>query len=134
MILRSRSPDVRSHCAGGRSFGKALPHYVKEALRYVEGMTDRERYSTRGLYYTMTGDYQKCAKEYSDQIARYPAEVLAHNNLSLCLSYLRNMPKALDEVRWVAVYLAPWMLRRLRGRSSGDGITPKRPTLCPVDR
>ena len=41
--------------------------------------------------------------------------------------------RTLDEVRWVAVYLAPWMLRRLRGRSSGDGITPKRPNLCPVD-
>jgi len=45
-----------------------------------------------------------------------------------------SLRQALDEVRWVAVYLAPWILRRLRGRSSGDGITPKRPTLCPVDR
>jgi lysophospholipase L1-like esterase len=40
---------------------------------------------------------------------------------------------AMDDVRWVATYLAPWMLRRLTGRSSGDGITPKRPTLGPVD-
>ena len=40
---------------------------------------------------------------------------------------------ALNEVRWVAAYLTPWMLRRLVGRSSGDGITPKRPTLRPVD-
>jgi lysophospholipase L1-like esterase len=44
-----------------------------------------------------------------------------------------TLHRALDEVRWVAIYLAPWMLRRLRGRSSGDGITPKRPNLCPVD-
>ena len=41
--------------------------------------------------------------------------------------------RGLDEVRWVAVYLVPWMLRRLRGRSSGDGISPKRPNLCPVE-
>ena len=40
---------------------------------------------------------------------------------------------ALDKVRWVAAYLTPWMVRRLMGRSSGDGITPKRPTLRPVD-
>jgi len=39
----------------------------------------------------------------------------------------------LHEVRWVAAYLTPWMVRRLMGRSSGDGITPKRPTLRPVD-
>jgi lysophospholipase L1-like esterase len=42
--------------------------------------------------------------------------------------------RALGDARWVAAYLAPWMVRRLLGRSSGDGITPKRPTLGPVDR
>ena len=41
--------------------------------------------------------------------------------------------RGLEEVRWVAAYLAPWMLRRLMGRSSGDRITPKRPTLRPLD-
>lgn len=33
---------------------------------------------------------------------------------------------------WAGRYLAPWMLRRLRGISSGDGIEPKRPDLVPV--
>jgi lysophospholipase L1-like esterase len=32
---------------------------------------------------------------------------------------------------WAGRYLAPWVLRRLRGVSSGDGITAKRPTLQP---
>jgi uncharacterized protein (DUF952 family) len=36
------------------------------------------------------------------------------------------------ELRWLGVDVAPWMLRRLRGRSSGDGITAKRPRLVPV--
>lgn len=27
--------------------------------------------------------------------------------------------------RWAGVHLAPWVMRRLRGASSGDGITPK---------
>ena len=44
-----------------------------------------------------------------------------------------TLHRALDEARWVAAYLTPWMVRRLMGRSSGDGITPKRPTLGPVD-
>ena len=34
---------------------------------------------------------------------------------------------------WMGRYLAPWILRRLRGISSGDGIEPKRPTLAPVE-
>ncbi|MGW2016923.1 SGNH/GDSL hydrolase family protein [Streptomyces sp. NPDC001927] len=40
--------------------------------------------------------------------------------------------RALDEARWVAGFLGPWIGRRLRGRSSGDGRTAKRPDLMPV--
>lgn len=36
------------------------------------------------------------------------------------------------ELRWLATFLGPWLTRRLRGRSSGDGRTPKRPELLPV--
>ena len=36
------------------------------------------------------------------------------------------------EVAWTATYLVPWVGRRLRGRSSGDGVAPKRPRLMPV--
>ena len=31
----------------------------------------------------------------------------------------------LADVRWVRRYLTPWVVRRLRGRSSGDGLAPK---------
>ncbi len=37
-----------------------------------------------------------------------------------------------SDVRWAGTYLAPWVLRRLQGRSSGDGRAPKRPELAPV--
>jgi lysophospholipase L1-like esterase len=37
-----------------------------------------------------------------------------------------------DDVRWVRRHLTPWVQRRLRGVSSGDLITAKRPTLEPV--
>lgn len=37
-----------------------------------------------------------------------------------------------DELRWARQYLVPWVGRRLRGESSGDGIAPKRPALTPV--
>ncbi|MEV7277905.1 SGNH/GDSL hydrolase family protein [Streptomyces sp. NPDC093111] len=40
---------------------------------------------------------------------------------------------AVAEVAWLASFLTPWLTRRLRGRSSGDGRTAKRPALLPVD-
>ncbi|MGW0803412.1 SGNH/GDSL hydrolase family protein [Nonomuraea sp. NPDC002799] len=36
------------------------------------------------------------------------------------------------EVRWVAGFAGPWIYRRMRGRSSGDGRSAKRPDLGPV--
>jgi lysophospholipase L1-like esterase len=33
---------------------------------------------------------------------------------------------------WARQHAVPWMHRRLTGRSSGDGVQPKRPTLTPV--
>jgi lysophospholipase L1-like esterase len=37
-----------------------------------------------------------------------------------------------SDAAWMGRHLAPWVLRRVRGRSSGDGIEPKRPELAPV--
>lgn len=36
------------------------------------------------------------------------------------------------ELRWTRDYFIPWAWRHARGRSSGDGITAKRPRLTPV--
>ncbi|MEU6919288.1 SGNH/GDSL hydrolase family protein [Streptomyces olindensis] len=36
------------------------------------------------------------------------------------------------ELRWAGTFLGPWIGRRLRGRSSGDGRQAKRPALLPV--
>ncbi|WP_223948499.1 SGNH/GDSL hydrolase family protein [Arthrobacter sp. NtRootA1] len=37
-----------------------------------------------------------------------------------------------SDLVWAREYFVPWVIRRLRHRSSGDGITPKRPTPGPV--
>ncbi|MET7698568.1 SGNH/GDSL hydrolase family protein [Streptomyces sp. NPDC005485] len=57
-------------------------------------------------------------------------------------SWTKPLPAALDtpslwrstraELRWAGAFLGPWLARRLRGRSSGDGRLAKRPTLLPV--
>ena len=36
-------------------------------------------------------------------------------------------------VVWTIRFLAPWIKRRMTGRSSGDGLEAKRPELAPVD-
>lgn len=36
------------------------------------------------------------------------------------------------DAQWAREHLAPWVHRRITGRSSGDGVTPKRPTLQPI--
>ncbi|MFI0449611.1 SGNH/GDSL hydrolase family protein [Actinomadura sp. 6N118] len=35
------------------------------------------------------------------------------------------------DLRWAGTHLGPWLHRHARGRSSGDGIRPKRPDLSP---
>lgn len=37
-----------------------------------------------------------------------------------------------DHAKWTGEYLAPWLWRRVRGRSSSDGVKCKRPHLTPV--
>ena len=73
--------------------------HLKEALNHLDSMTERERYRTRGYYYLITDDYPACVKEYGDLVARYPADASARNNRSVCFSYLRDIPSALEEIR-----------------------------------
>lgn len=37
-----------------------------------------------------------------------------------------------EDLVWAREFLVPWVLRRLRHQSSGDGISPKRPSPAPV--
>ncbi len=39
-----------------------------------------------------------------------------------------------EELAWVRGFVAPWIARRLRGRSSGDGRAPKRPVPLALPR
>jgi len=36
------------------------------------------------------------------------------------------------DVRWAREHAVPWVARRVRGVSSGDGMAPKRPELLPL--
>lgn len=98
--------------------------YVQEALGHLDGMTDRERLRTRGLYYFITSDYKACVQEYGDLIASYAADAAARNNLALCQTYLRMLPQAVKEMRQVVKILPNRALYRenlaLYASYSGD--------------
>jgi eukaryotic-like serine/threonine-protein kinase len=75
--------------------------YAGEAIKYLDKMTERERFQTRGNYAMRTGDYNQCVKEYGDMISQYPADVVAHNQRALCLVSLQDMRGAVEEMRQV---------------------------------
>jgi eukaryotic-like serine/threonine-protein kinase len=97
-----------------RNVGKVqdAEKYIREALKYLDGMTERERFSTRGMFYRITGDYQQCVKEYGELISRYAADVVGHNQRALCQSQLRDMKGAVDEMRHVVDMLPNRVLFR----------------------
>ncbi|MBB6434715.1 lysophospholipase L1-like esterase [Streptomyces candidus] len=84
---------------------------------------------------------------------RLHASPLGHERIAAAAAYALRLPGSDDtwarplppqelpgrgqaaaaELRWAAGFLGPWLLRRLYGRSSGDGRTAKRPRLMPLD-
>jgi serine/threonine protein kinase/tetratricopeptide (TPR) repeat protein len=79
--------------------------FARSAIQHIDRMTERERYRTRGMFYVVTGNQQKCVEEYSALVTKYASDVAAHNNLGACYSHLRNMPKAIEEMSKAAEIL-----------------------------
>jgi serine/threonine protein kinase/Flp pilus assembly protein TadD len=73
--------------------------YIKLAVGNLDRVTERERYHIRGLSFLLTGDREKCVDEYGALISRYASDARARNNLAVCASDLRNMPKAIEEMQ-----------------------------------
>jgi serine/threonine protein kinase/Flp pilus assembly protein TadD len=73
--------------------------YAKAAISHLDGMTERERFAVRGLYYAQTSDYEQCVKEYGELVAQFPVDAVAHSNRAFCFSKLRRMGEAVEELR-----------------------------------
>ncbi|MCQ4214281.1 SGNH/GDSL hydrolase family protein [Streptomyces longispororuber] len=84
---------------------------------------------------------------------RLHASPLGHARIAAAMAYTLGVPGSDDswarpvtpphrpvpglrgglvELRWAGSFLGPWLVRRLRGRSSGDGRSAKRPELALV--
>jgi tetratricopeptide (TPR) repeat protein len=75
--------------------------YIDQALQYLDTMTERERYATRGFNYRLQGDWSLCVKEYGELVARYAADPTGHNQRALCATKLRSMKGAVSEMQQV---------------------------------
>ena len=81
--------------------------YMKLAMDNKDRMTERERYRNLGSYYYLaTGEWQRCVDQYTQLIARYPADRVGQNNIASCYTQLRNAPKALEAAKH-AVEIVP---------------------------
>jgi tetratricopeptide (TPR) repeat protein len=69
-----------------------------QALKLLDRMTERERYRTLGLYYSVVSrNYDKAIENYSQLVTLYPADGAAHNNLAISYFMTLNFQKALEE-------------------------------------
>ena len=80
--------------------------YMKMAMDNVDRMTERERYRNQGLYYLTLGEWQNCVQQFTQLVARYPADRVGQNNLATCYTQLRDAPKALEAAQH-AVEIVP---------------------------
>jgi tetratricopeptide (TPR) repeat protein len=78
--------------------------YIREALNHIDHMTERERFRTRGYFYLLTSDDQRCVDEYTSLLDKYPSDTGAINNLAYCSTDLRLLKKAVEaEKKAVAI-------------------------------
>jgi hypothetical protein len=83
-----------------RNLGKLqdAKKYIGQAMEHLDGMTERERLTTRGMLYRIDGDYKQCVKEYGELVTRYKADVIGRNQRALCASYLRDWETAVGDM------------------------------------
>lgn len=69
-----------------------------KALSLMHTMTDRERYRTLGLYYSVvTRNYQKAIESFATLVEKYPADAAGHNNLAVASFLALDFERATRE-------------------------------------
>jgi tetratricopeptide (TPR) repeat protein len=99
-------PDMaRAYSGWGLSAHKiGRPEEAEErwqtALSLLDRMTERERYRTLGLYYTVVSlNYDKAIENYEQLVERYPADGAGNNNLAILYTVTAQYDRALAKSR-----------------------------------
>jgi lysophospholipase L1-like esterase len=103
----------------------------------VEALTDRRMWHTDRLHLNSAG-HSRVAAAVLEQVGVTDPQLLGGS-----LGWWRvplppapstsRMDDLSADLAWMRDHLAPWVMRRLRGTSSGDGREPKDPTLRLID-
>jgi tetratricopeptide (TPR) repeat protein len=69
----------------------------KEALKYVDRMSEREKYRTLGaFYFSIARNYPKAVETYESLIAKYPTDQASLANLAFAYATERNFTRAVE--------------------------------------
>jgi tetratricopeptide (TPR) repeat protein len=118
--LQAYQEAVRFDPQFGRAYagmGSIYSNYFKQpdkaesnyqlALKYLDRMTDREKYRTLGTYYlNVVRNYDKAIENYETLVRWYPADDAGHGNLALAYVYIGNVTRAVAEER-IALAIYP---------------------------
>jgi lysophospholipase L1-like esterase len=138
-------PDVSARMRMGRTLS-ARTDALNACLRKIA--TDTGALLLDLASYELAGDPRMWARD------RIHGNAEGHARIGAELAYLVGLPTAAAgalsaslpplpprrlrdlaaDATWLASYVAPWALRRLRNRTTGHGRTAKRPQLAPVTR
>ena len=70
----------------------------QKALSLLDRMTERERYRTLGLYYTVVSvDYAKAIDNYEQLVGKFPADGAGNNNLAILYTFTAQYERALEK-------------------------------------
>ncbi len=131
-----QSPIINLTRGKAAVFGTTIWSIARRHGAYVldlwgmKALQDRRMWAADRIHLTSQGH---------ERVARYAAEVLG---LTGDGSWHEPLPPAPARVRreslredalWLRQYVGPWVSRRLRGRSSGDAVQPKRPLPEPFE-
>ncbi|MBO1266398.1 SGNH/GDSL hydrolase family protein [Arthrobacter sp. PO-11] len=132
-------PDVASSVLG-RIRGRVAIY--NENLRTVAGRHDAvvaDMWSLRQLSDPQMWDEDRL---HLSPLGHHTVAAMVLESLNVAHTLEPRSPKPLpprswrearsEDLVWAREYFVPWVIRRLRHRSSGDGISPKRPTPGPV--
>ncbi|ALE91606.1 SGNH hydrolase [Arthrobacter alpinus] len=139
-VLLFNGPDIRDTPVLGKVRGRVAIY--NENLRTIAARHDAivaDMWSLRQL-----NDPQMWAGDrlHFAPLGHHTIAIMALNALNVPHTLVPRLPTPLPPQRWQTAragdlvwareFLVPWVLRRLRHQSSGDGITPKRPIPGPV--
>ena len=93
----------RAHAGMGAAY-QALGRHdeaeasYREALKYLDRMTERERYRTLGGYYLgVARNYEKAIENFETLVRLFPADNAGHANLALASLYVHDLDRAVSE-------------------------------------